>query len=87
MGFRAEYGKLLEEIAEEADEIALRYFRAVELQVERKKDGTAVTQADRGMLLKPDKGSHRAKVITAPGYGKLRLYHIPARFLEADGDD
>src|SRR5256714_782414 len=49
MGFRAEYGKLLEKIAEEADEIALRYFRAVELQVERKKDGTAVTQADRAV--------------------------------------
>ena len=47
MGYRAEYGKLLEEIAREADAIALRYFRAVELRVERKKDGTAVTQADR----------------------------------------
>ena len=35
MGFRAEYGKLLEEIAEEADEIALKYFRALELEVER----------------------------------------------------
>jgi histidinol-phosphatase len=47
MGYRAEYGKLLQEIAREADAIALRYFRAVELRVERKKDGTAVTQADR----------------------------------------
>lgn len=47
MGYRAEYGKLLEEIADEADAIALKYFRAVELRVERKKDGTAVTQADR----------------------------------------
>jgi len=47
MGYRTEYGKLLEEIAREADAIALRYFRAVELRVERKKDGTAVTQADR----------------------------------------
>src|SRR6266404_4714899 len=47
MGYRAEYGNLLEEIAREADAIALRYFRAVELRVERKKDGTAVTQADR----------------------------------------
>src|SRR6266403_718484 len=46
MGYRAEYGNLLEEIAREADAIALRYFRAVELRVERKKDGTAVTQAD-----------------------------------------
>ena len=47
MGYRKTYGKLLEEIAKEADEIALRYFRALDLQVERKKDGTAVTQADR----------------------------------------
>ena len=47
MGYRAEYGKLLERIADEADAIALKYFRAVELRVERKKDGTAVTQADR----------------------------------------
>src|SRR6266478_3137790 len=46
MGYRALYRKLLEEIAQEADQIALKYFRAVELRVERKKDGTAVTQAD-----------------------------------------
>jgi histidinol-phosphatase len=49
MGYRAEFGRLLEEIAQEADKIALRYFRAVELRVERKKDGTAVTQADRAV--------------------------------------
>src|ERR1700722_5363999 len=49
MGYRAEYGTLLEEIVREADRIALRYFRAVELRVERKKDGTAVTQADRAV--------------------------------------
>jgi histidinol-phosphatase len=49
MGYLAEYGKLLEEIADEADQIALRYYRAVELRVERKKDGTAVTQADRAV--------------------------------------
>jgi len=47
MGYQAKYGKLLQEIAEEADEIALKYFRGLDLQVERKKDGTAVTQADR----------------------------------------
>jgi len=47
MGFRERYAKLLEEIAAEADEIALRYFRVQDLQVERKKDGTAVTEADR----------------------------------------
>src|SRR6266700_965643 len=49
MGYRAVYGKLLEEIAQEADQIALNYFRAIELRVERKKDGTAVTQADRAV--------------------------------------
>src|SRR5882757_5687782 len=49
MGYRSEYGKLLEEIAQEADRIALKYFRAVELRVERKTDGTAVTEADRAI--------------------------------------
>jgi histidinol-phosphatase len=49
MGYRNKYGKLLEEIASEADEIAMRYFRGVELRVERKKDGSAVTQADRAV--------------------------------------
>jgi histidinol-phosphatase len=49
MGYRAEYGKLLQEIADEADRIALRYFRAVELRIDRKKDGTVVTQADRAV--------------------------------------
>lgn len=47
MGYREEYGGLLDEIAEEARKIALRYFRARELRVDRKRDGTAVTQADR----------------------------------------
>ncbi|HKF25480.1 MAG TPA: inositol monophosphatase family protein [Candidatus Acidoferrum sp.] len=37
----------MHEIANQADRIALRYFRGLDLQVERKKDGTAVTQADR----------------------------------------
>ena len=47
MSYRETYGKLLEEIAGEAKEIALKYFRARELRVDRKRDGTAVTQADR----------------------------------------
>jgi len=46
MGFRDEYGALLAGIAEEADAIAMRYFRADDLRIERKGDGTAVTQAD-----------------------------------------
>jgi len=49
MGYRAEYGELLEAIAREADAIAMKYFRAVEMRVERKGDGTAVTQADRAV--------------------------------------
>src|SRR5712664_572592 len=49
MGFREVYGELLEAIAQEADAIAMRYFRADELRVERKGDGTAVTQADRAV--------------------------------------
>src|SRR6266851_3305903 len=47
MSYRAEYGELLEAIAREADAIAMKYFRGDEMRVERKRDGTAVTQADR----------------------------------------
>ncbi|HUL15660.1 MAG TPA: hypothetical protein VLV88_06665, partial [Terriglobales bacterium] len=47
MSYRTLYGNLLEDIAEEAREISLRYFRAQELKIDRKSDGTAVTQADR----------------------------------------
>jgi hypothetical protein len=42
---------------------------------------------NRGMLLVPEKGPHRAKPVAVLGHGKLRLYHIPASFLEAEGDD
>jgi histidinol-phosphatase len=49
MGFREEYGPLLKAIADEADALAMRYFRADELRVERKGDGSAVTQADRAV--------------------------------------
>jgi len=41
------YGKLLEEIAGEADAIAMKYFRAADLQIEKKRDGSRVTQADK----------------------------------------
>ncbi len=47
MSHRETYGKLLEEIAKEADAIALRYFRAADLEIERKRDGSRVTQADK----------------------------------------
>src|SRR2546427_12207738 len=49
MGYAKEYGTLLEAIANEGDAIAMRYFRADELRVDRKGDGTAVTQADRAV--------------------------------------
>src|SRR5260370_40870463 len=46
MGYGQEYGTLLEAIAEEADRIAMRYFRADELRVDRKADGSAGKRAD-----------------------------------------
>jgi histidinol-phosphatase len=49
MSYRAEYGLLLEDIAKEADLIAMKYFRGDGMRVERKGDGTAVTQADRAV--------------------------------------
>ena len=49
MGHREEYGALLEAIATEADVIAMKYFRADGMRVDRKGDGTAVTQADRAV--------------------------------------
>jgi histidinol-phosphatase len=49
MSYRAEYGSLLEDIAKEADIIAMKYFRGDGMRVERKGDGTAVTQADRAV--------------------------------------
>ena len=49
MGYGEVYGGLLNEIAEEADAIAMRYFRGDELRVDQKGDGTAVTQADRSV--------------------------------------
>src|SRR6266576_3581720 len=55
MSYRAEYGSLLEDIAKDADVIAMKYFRA-----DRKSDGTAVTQADRAV-----EEMARAKVATS----------------------
>lgn len=49
MSYRAEYSALLEAIVKEADPIAMKYFRADSMRVERKGDGTAVTQADRAI--------------------------------------
>jgi histidinol-phosphatase len=47
MGYSEKYKALLGAIAVEADAIAGRYFRAAEMRVERKMDGSAVTQADK----------------------------------------
>src|ERR1700724_4317770 len=49
MGYREEYGRLLDSIVREGDVIAMRYFRAVEMRVDRKRDGSAVTKADRAV--------------------------------------
>jgi histidinol-phosphatase len=49
MGFQEQYGALLEEIAREADALAMRFFRSVEIRVDKKDDGSPVTQADRGV--------------------------------------
>jgi histidinol-phosphatase len=46
MGFAQQYGSLLTAIADEADALSMRAFRADDLHVERKRDGTALTQAD-----------------------------------------
>jgi histidinol-phosphatase len=47
--YSEQYGKLLNEIATEADAIALKYFRAADLQIEKKRDGSRVTQADKAV--------------------------------------
>ncbi len=59
MSYRAEYGSLLEDIAKDADVIAMKYFRADGMRVDRKSDGTAVTQADRAV-----EEMARAKVVS-----------------------
>ena len=48
-GYVEIYNVLLTDIAEEAETIAMRYFRSNDLRVERKNDGTAVTPADRAV--------------------------------------
>jgi len=47
MSYRKMYSELLEGIAKDADAIALKYFRAADLEIEKKRDGTRVTQADK----------------------------------------
>ncbi|HEY4979475.1 MAG TPA: inositol monophosphatase family protein [Candidatus Acidoferrum sp.] len=49
MSYGKTYGALLEAIANEADTIAMRYFRSAEMRIERKNDGSAVTQGDKAV--------------------------------------
>jgi histidinol-phosphatase len=49
MGHREECGALLEAIVDAGDQIAMRYFRAMEMRIEKKGDGSPVTQADRAI--------------------------------------
>jgi len=49
MSYRAQYADLLNAIANEADQISMRYFRADGIRIDRKRDGTAVTEADRAV--------------------------------------
>jgi histidinol-phosphatase len=47
MQYGKKYGALLNGIAEEADAIAMRYFRTADIRAEKKGDGTVVTVADK----------------------------------------
>jgi histidinol-phosphatase len=49
MGYQEEYGALLEEIVREAVAISMRFFRTSEIRIDKKDDGSPVTQADRGV--------------------------------------
>ena len=46
VSYREQYGALLEAIANEADAMAMGYFRVGGMRVARKLDGTALTEAD-----------------------------------------
>ena len=49
MSYREKYGALLDGIANEADAIAMRYFRTADIGAERKRDGSVVTLADKAV--------------------------------------
>src|SRR6201987_5838059 len=49
VSYRKEYAALLESIANEADVISMKYFRREDMQIGRKGDGTAITEADRAV--------------------------------------
>ena len=60
MSYEKQYGSLLEAIANEADAMAMAYFRAVGMRVARKLDGTAITEADGAI-----EAMARAKVVAS----------------------
>ncbi len=49
MSYAKKYAALLGQIADSADIISMKYFRSAELRVERKYDGSAVTQGDKAI--------------------------------------
>jgi histidinol-phosphatase len=49
MSYSQKYRALLERIVEEADEIAMKYFRTTEMGTEKKGDGSVVTVADKAV--------------------------------------
>jgi histidinol-phosphatase len=49
MSYAQKYAALLEQIANHADIISMQYFRSTEMRVERKYDGSAVTQGDKAV--------------------------------------
>jgi len=49
MGYGKKYGGLLQGIVEEADAIAMKYFRTADIGAEKKPDGTVVTVADKAI--------------------------------------
>jgi histidinol-phosphatase len=49
MSFERQYAALFTDIINEADALSMRYFRADSLHIERKRDGTRVTEADRAV--------------------------------------
>ena len=49
MSYKAKYGELMEAIVNEADAMAMSYFRSDALGTERKRDGSVVTIADKAI--------------------------------------
>jgi histidinol-phosphatase len=49
MGYEEKYGMLLQGIADEADAIAMKYFRTDSIGAAKKSDGTVVTLADKAV--------------------------------------